>query len=60
MRATDRWRSLTMRYCFGTYTLNTHTYELHRAGQLVQLQPKVFELLTYLMRHRTLVCLNRL
>jgi len=44
-----------MRYCFGTYTLNTHTYELHQAGQLVQLQPKVCELLTYLIQHRTRV-----
>jgi DNA-binding winged helix-turn-helix (wHTH) protein/predicted ATPase len=44
-----------MRYCFGAYTLDTHTYELHQAGQPVQLQPKVFELLTYLIQHRTQV-----
>ncbi len=44
-----------MRYGFGTYMLNTHTYELHQDRQLVQLQPKVFELLTYLIQHRSRV-----
>ncbi len=44
-----------MRYGFGTYTLNTNTYELHREGQPVPLQPKVFELLIYLIQNRTRV-----
>jgi class 3 adenylate cyclase/DNA-binding winged helix-turn-helix (wHTH) protein len=41
-----------MRYAFGDYTLDTDRYELRRAGTLVKLRPKVFELLAYLIAHR--------
>ena len=40
-----------MRYTFGDYTLDRQRYELRRAGIPLQLQPKVFDLLAYLMRH---------
>ena len=41
-----------MQYGFGDYTLDTECYELRQAGTLVKLQPKVFEVLAYLMAHR--------
>lgn len=41
-----------MRYTLGDYTLDTQRYEIYRAGSLLQLQPKVFELLVYLIQHR--------
>jgi DNA-binding winged helix-turn-helix (wHTH) protein/tetratricopeptide (TPR) repeat protein len=41
-----------MRYTLGDYTLDTQRYELCRAGLPLQLQPKVFELLAYLIQHR--------
>ncbi|MGH8067530.1 MAG: AAA family ATPase, partial [Candidatus Entotheonellia bacterium] len=41
-----------MRYRFGDYTLDTERYELCRAGTLVKLRPKVFEVLAYLLKHR--------
>src|SRR5262245_14832813 len=47
-----RRRQLTMRYTFGDYTLDRQRYELCRAGIPLQLQPKVFDLLAYLTRHR--------
>jgi DNA-binding winged helix-turn-helix (wHTH) protein/predicted ATPase len=34
------------------YTLDTHRYELCRAGIPLKLQPKVFDLLAYLIQHR--------
>jgi DNA-binding winged helix-turn-helix (wHTH) protein len=36
-----------MRYVFGDYTLDTERYELRRAGVLVKVQPKAFEVLAY-------------
>ena len=36
-----------MRYTFGAYTLDTHSYELCQAGMPLQLQPKVFDLLPH-------------
>ena len=47
-----RRRELTMRYTLGDYTLDTHRYELCRAGIPLKLQPKVFDLLAYLIQHR--------
>src|SRR5262245_49720529 len=47
-----RLREVTMRYTFGDYTLDTHRYELCRAGIPLKLQPKVFDLLAYLIQHR--------
>jgi DNA-binding response OmpR family regulator len=41
-----------MRYTFGDYTLDMQRYELCRAGIPLKLQPKVFDLLAYLTRHR--------
>jgi DNA-binding winged helix-turn-helix (wHTH) protein len=41
-----------MQYVFGNYALDTERYELRRAGTRVKLQPKVFEVLTYLIEHR--------
>ena len=38
-----------MRYCFGDCVLDTRRYELHRAGALVPLRPKVFQVLAYLL-----------
>ncbi len=38
-----------MGYQFGDYTLDTQRYELRRAGTLVKLRPKVFDVLTYLI-----------
>ena len=41
-----------MDYRFGDYTLDTERYELRRAGVLVKLRPKVFEVLAYIIAHR--------
>jgi DNA-binding winged helix-turn-helix (wHTH) protein len=41
-----------MWYTLGDYTLDTQRYELYRVGILLKLQPKVFELLAYLIQHR--------
>jgi adenylate cyclase len=41
-----------MRYTFGAYTLDTQRYALEHAGIPLQLQPKVFDLLAYLIQHR--------
>ena len=41
-----------MRYTFGGYTLDTQRYELCQADIPLQLQPKVFDLLAYLLQHR--------
>ena len=52
-------REPTMRYGFGDYTLDTHRYELRRAGQLVPLRPKVFHVLAYLLAQRHRVACGR-
>jgi DNA-binding winged helix-turn-helix (wHTH) protein len=41
-----------MRYTLGDYSLDTQRYELCRAGIPLPLQPKVFELLAYLIQPR--------
>ena len=41
-----------MRYVFGDYTLDPQRRELCCRGQPVKLQPKAFDLLTYLVVHR--------
>ncbi len=38
-----------MHYMFGAYHLDTQRYELHHAGVLVPLRPKVFQVLAYLV-----------
>ena len=40
-----------MRYVFGDYTLDAEHYEIHWAGTLVRLEPRVFNLLSYLVQH---------
>ena len=40
-----------MWYVFGDYTLDAEHYELRQAGMLVRLEPRVFNLLTYLVQH---------
>ena len=40
-----------MLYAFDTYTLDLAHYELRQAGRLVQLEPRVFDLLAYLVQH---------
>jgi hypothetical protein len=44
-----------MRYSFGDYVLDTARQELHQAGAPVQLRRKVFQVLAYLLAHRTRV-----
>jgi class 3 adenylate cyclase/DNA-binding winged helix-turn-helix (wHTH) protein/tetratricopeptide (TPR) repeat protein len=41
-----------MLYVFGDYALDTRLYELRHAGQPCQLEPQVFNVLTYLIQHR--------
>src|SRR5215831_6794225 len=43
--------SATMLYAFDTYTLDLIHYELRQAGRLVPLEPRVFDLLAYLVQH---------
>jgi DNA-binding winged helix-turn-helix (wHTH) protein len=40
-----------MLYSFDDYTLDAEHYELRRAGRLVRLEPRVFNLLAYLVQH---------
>jgi DNA-binding winged helix-turn-helix (wHTH) protein/class 3 adenylate cyclase/predicted ATPase len=40
-----------MRYAFDDYTLDPEHYELRQAGRLVRLEPRVFDLLVYLVQH---------
>jgi DNA-binding response OmpR family regulator len=42
----------SMIYRFADYELDTQRRELRRAGQLVAIEPKVFEVLLYLLQHR--------
>ena len=41
-----------MLYLFEDFALDTHRRELHRGSDLVSLEPKVFDLLAYLIEHR--------
>jgi class 3 adenylate cyclase/DNA-binding winged helix-turn-helix (wHTH) protein/tetratricopeptide (TPR) repeat protein len=41
-----------MIYVFGDCELDTRVYELRRAGQPLKLEPKVFDVLAYFVRHR--------
>src|SRR5262249_35280666 len=41
----------TMRYRFGDYTLDAEHYALHRGGTPVRLEPRVFNLVAYLVQH---------
>ena len=48
-----------MRYVFGDYTLDPERYELHRAGVLVKVQPKTFDVLAYLIARRARIVSKR-
>src|SRR5262245_26748106 len=41
-----------MIYRFGACVLDAERYELRRAGEVVAIEPKVFQVLVYLIRHR--------
>src|SRR5262245_54286285 len=41
-----------MIYHFGACVLDAERYELQRAGEVVAIEPKVFQVLVYLIRHR--------
>ena len=41
-----------MIYRFGNYELDAQRCEVRCAGQLVAIEPKVFEVLVYLIEHR--------
>ncbi len=41
-----------MIYCFADYTLDPDRHELRCAGQVVATEPKVFQVLLCLLRHR--------
>ena len=41
-----------MIYVFGSYRLNTQTYELHCGGDLCRMDTRAFEVLRYLIEHR--------
>ena len=40
-----------LRYVFGDFTLDPARYELRRAGELVAVEPRAFDLLAYLVQH---------
>jgi DNA-binding winged helix-turn-helix (wHTH) protein len=49
-------KEVRMLYVFGAYDLDPQRYELHHAGVLVPLRPKVFQVLAYLVaRHDRVV-----
>lgn len=48
-----------MRLRFGDFALRPESYELARAGEPVHLEPRVFELLVYLVTHRDRVVTKR-
>ena len=50
MSQTDHPESIT--YCFGQFAVNLATRELLHHGEAVELQPKVLDLLIYLLRNR--------
>ncbi|MEM9839664.1 MAG: winged helix-turn-helix domain-containing protein [Pseudomonadota bacterium] len=41
-----------MRYVFGSFELDTATLELRREGELVEIEPQVFQLLAHLIENR--------
>ena len=45
-------------YIFGEWQLDTRLYELRCAGKPLELEPKVFDVLLYLIEHRDRVVSN--
>jgi DNA-binding winged helix-turn-helix (wHTH) protein len=41
-----------MIYHFGDCVLDAERYELRRAGDVIAIEPKVFQVLVYLIQHR--------
>ena len=41
-----------MTYAFGEFELDERLYELRRNGDIVKVEPKIFDVLVYLVRHR--------
>ena len=41
-----------MKFSFDNHILNTDLRELRRAGEMVPMQPQVFDLLVHLLKHR--------
>src|SRR5215831_1507443 len=52
LRKVARRGSSAMQYLFSDYALDTHRCELRRAGTLIKLRPKVFDVLCYLIAQR--------
>jgi len=48
-----------MRYLFGDYCLDTQRYELHRGSMPIALRPKVYQVLTDLLKHHDRVVLKQ-
>ena len=48
----QRYERNNLRYLFEEYALDTHRRELRRGTNLVAIEPQVFDLLVYLIRHR--------
>src|SRR5215211_1376274 len=44
--------NLAVRYCFDDSVLDTTRYELSRGGELVHVEPQVFDVLAHLVEHR--------
>jgi DNA-binding winged helix-turn-helix (wHTH) protein len=44
-----------MRYVFGDYELDDQLYQLRRGGELVEVEPKVFDLLICLIHYHNRV-----
>ena len=40
-----------MLYCFGDYELDEQLYQLRCAGKPVEIEPRVFNVLAYLLQH---------
>jgi DNA-binding winged helix-turn-helix (wHTH) protein len=47
---------LSVIYRFGDYELDTDLYELRHTGKALRVEPKVFDLLAYLVQHHGHVC----
>lgn len=41
-----------MIYLFDEFALDDQRYQFHCAGDMLEVEPKVFDLLAYLIRHR--------
>ena len=45
-----------MIFAFGDFELDESLYQLRRRGEVVRLEPKVFDVLAYLVRSATASC----